>query len=45
MYAITKDYKICLTISETNSLLKFRLCNIHRYIMGGILDKRADILE
>lgn len=33
MYAITKDYKICLTISETNPLLKFCLCNIHRYII------------
>lgn len=45
MYAITKDYKICLTISETNPLLKFCLYNIHRYIPGGILDKCADILE
>ena len=39
MYANTKDYKTCLTISETNPLLKFCLYNIHRYIMGGILDK------
>lgn len=45
MYAITKDYKIRLTISETNPLLKFCLYNIHRYIPGGILDKCADILE
>ena len=39
MYVNTKDYKICLTISETNPLLKFCLYNILRYIMGGILEK------